>query len=249
MSISTNEIKRIKSLGLKKFRDQLGLFIVEGEKLVAEALDSSFKVSSVYYQDEIGEATMSKISQLKTPSPALAVVEKPDNLHISSQDLLKSIGNKGLYLALDSIRDPGNLGTILRIADWFGIDGIFASNDTVDCFNSKTVQATMGAIFRVKFHYCDLGELCSQVKDMEGKIYGTFLDGKNFYQENLSTGLESPSLIIIGNESRGISEELESLVSDKLYIPSYPLNDSGSESLNAAIATAIILSEFRRRAL
>lgn len=249
MSISNNEIKRIKSLRMKKFRDQLNLFTVEGEKLVAEALDSDFIVEATYYKDDIGEEAMTKISQLTTPPPALAVVKKPQNLNLENSQLSKVLASKGLFLALDSIRDPGNLGTILRISDWFGIDRVFASPDTVDLFNSKTVQATMGAIFRVKFHYCDLGELCEQVKSKEGRIYGSFLEGNILYKEDLAIGDTNPVLIIIGNESRGISKELELKVTDKLYIPPYPIDNPGSESLNAAIATAIILAEFSSRFL
>ncbi len=249
MPISNNEIKRVKSLRMKKFRAQLGLFIVEGEKLVAEAHDSNFKVDATYYKDDIGEVAMTKMSQLSTPSPVLAVVEKPKDLYLKDNEVSGVLNNKGLFLLLDSIRDPGNLGTILRVADWFGVDAVFASHDTVDCFNSKTVQATMGAIFRVKFHYCDLAKLSSQVKAKDGKVYGTFLDGNNIYKENLSIGEKNPALIVIGNESNGISPELESLVTDKLYIPPYPIDSPGSESLNAAIATSIVLAEFRRRAL
>jgi len=239
--LSANEIKRLKSLQTKKFRDQLGLFSAEGEKMVSEALKSSFEVDGVYRREDIGEETMARISSLANPSPALAVIRKPDDLHKGC------IADKGLYLALDSIRDPGNLGTILRIADWFGIDAVFASEDTVDVFNPKVVQSTMGAIFRVRFHYCDIPELCKSVLDKGGNVYGTFLDGDNMYNKELSNGSSLPSLIIIGNESEGISKEVAALVSDRLFIPPYPADDPGSESLNAAIATAITVAEFRRR--
>jgi TrmH family RNA methyltransferase len=153
----------------------------------------------------------------------------------------------GLYLALDSIRDPGNLGTILRIADWFGIDAVFAAPDTVDVFNPKVVQSTMGAIFRVKMHYLDLPALSKALLSMGGKVYGTFLDGQNIYSRPLDTGEKGPVMIVIGNESEGISEQMQSLVSDRLYIPPYPAGDPGSESLNAAVATAVTVAEFRRR--
>ena len=150
MTISANEIKRIRSLSQKKYRDRLGMFTVEGEKLVSEALASSFDVLEVYRRDEIGEEAMSRISMLSSPSPVLAVVRKPDVFKADS-----GIGpdktSKGLFLGLDSLRDPGNLGTVIRIADWFGLDGIIATEDTVDVFNPKTVQATMGAVFRVNF--------------------------------------------------------------------------------------------------
>lgn len=248
MSISANEIKRVRSLSDKKFRDRYGLFCVEGEKMVDEALQSGFDVETVYRKDEIGEEQMSRISSLSSPSPALAVVRKPQDINLSSDAALSSaLGRSGLYLALDTIRDPGNLGTILRVADWFGIDAVFAAPDTVDVFNPKVVQATMGAIFRVKFHYAEIPALCRAAVSAGGNVYGTFLDGSDMYEKQLNPGKDSPSVIVIGNESNGISNEVAGLVSDRLYIPPYPKNDTGSESLNAAVATAITVAEFRRR--
>ncbi len=247
-SISNNEIKRLKALQQKKFRDEEGLFVVEGEKMVEEALASPFGVREVYRRDEIGEEAMRRISSLASPSPALAVVEKPGDVYVDKAESLEGLwANGGLFLALDTIRDPGNLGTILRVADWFGIDAVFATRDTVDVFNPKVVQATMGAIFRVKLHYVDLPELSEAFLKAGGGIYGTFLDGENMYQKTLSTGRERPAMIVIGNESEGISEAMAGKVSDRLYIPPYPADDSGSESLNAAVATAITVAEFRRR--
>lgn len=248
MSISANEIKRVRSLSDKKFRDRYGLFCVEGEKMVDEALRSGFDVETVYRKDEIGEEQMGRISSLSSPSPVLAVVRKPQDINLSSDAALSdALGQSGLYLALDSIRDPGNLGTILRVADWFGIDAVFAAPDTVDVFNPKVVQATMGAIFRVKFHYAEIPALCRAAVSAGGNVYGTFLDGSDMYEKQLNPGKESPSVIVIGNESNGISDEVAGLVSDRLYIPPYPKNDTGSESLNAAVATAITVAEFRRR--
>lgn len=248
MSISANEIKRVRSLSDKKFRDRYGLFCVEGEKMVDEALRSGFDVETVYRKDEIGEEQMGRISSLSSPSPALAVVRKPQDINLSSDAALSSaLGRSGLYLALDTIRDPGNLGTILRVADWFGIDAVFAAPDTVDVFNPKVVQATMGAIFRVKFHYAEIPALCRAAVSAGGNVYGTFLDGSDMYEKQLNTGKYSPSVIVIGNESNGISDQVAGLVSDRLYIPPYPKNDTGSESLNAAVATAITVAEFRRR--
>ena len=248
MSISANEIKRVRSLSDKKFRDRYGLFCVEGEKMVDEALRSGFDVETVYRKDEIGEEQMSRISSLSSPSPALAVVRKPQDINLSSDAALSSaLGRSGLYLALDTVRDPGNLGTILRVADWFGIDAVFAAPDTVDVFNPKVVQATMGAIFRVKFHYAEIPALCRAAVSAGGNVYGTFLNGSDMYEKQLNTGKDSPSVIVIGNESNGISDEVAGLVSDRLYIPPYPKDDTGSESLNAAVATAITVAEFRRR--
>lgn len=248
MSISANEIKRVRSLSDKKFRDRYGLFCVEGEKMVDEALRSGFDVEIVYRKDEIGEEQMGRISSLSSPSPVLAVVRKPQDINLSSDAALSdALGQSGLYLALDSIRDPGNLGTILRVADWFGIDAVFAAPDTVDVFNPKVVQATMGAIFRVKFHYAEIPALCRAAVSAGGNVYGTFLNGSDMYEKQLNPGKDSPSVIVIGNESNGISDEVAGLVSDRLYIPPYPKNDTGSESLNAAVATAITVAEFRRR--
>lgn len=248
MSISANEIKRVRSLSDKKFRDRYGLFCVEGEKMVDEALRSGFDVETVYRKDEIGEEQMGRISSLSSPSPVIAVVRKPQDINLSSDAALSdALGQSGLYLALDSIRDPGNLGTILRVADWFGIDAVFAAPDTVDVFNPKVVQATMGAIFRVKFHYAEIPAFCRAAVSAGGNVYGTFLDGSDMYEKQLNPGKDSPSVIVIGNESNGISDEVAGLVSDRLYIPPYPKNDTGSESLNAAVATAITVAEFRRR--
>ena len=240
MSLSANEIKFIKSLSQKKFREESGLFVVEGEKMVREALSSRFQVTQVIRKEEVGEQVMARISALSSPSPALALVRRPADL------LQADVPAKGLSLALDGIRDPGNLGTILRIADWFGIEAVFASPDTVDVFNPKVVQSTMGAIFRVRFHYTPIPALCKRVLEAGGKVYGTFLDGENLYRKTLSCGLEAPSVIVIGNEADGISPATAVCVSDRLYIPPYPADDPGSESLNAAVATAVTVAEFRR---
>lgn len=248
MSISNNEIKKVKSLQQKKFRDEEGLFIVEGEKMVSEAENSGFKVEKTYYRSDIGEDAMKRISALANPSPVLAVVRKPEDIYVEDPSVLNGLLEKGgLFLALDSIRDPGNLGTILRIADWFGIKAVFAAKDSVDVFNPKVVQATMGAVFRVKMHYVDLPALSRLALSVGGKIYGTFLDGENMYGRPLDTGKDCPVVVVIGNESEGISNEMAALVSDRLYIPPYPADQPGSESLNAAVATAVTLAEFRRR--
>ena len=248
--ISNNEIKRVKALQQKKFRDETGLFTVEGEKMVDEAVASPFKVENIYRREDIGEDAMKRISALSSPSPVLAVVRKPEDIYINDVSKLTSLLSKvGLYLALDTIRDPGNLGTILRIADWFGIDAVFATKGTVDVFNPKVVQSTMGAIFRVKMHYVDLPALSDVVLTAGGKIFGTFLDGLNIYSRPLDNGDDAPVLIVIGNESEGISPAMAKLVTDRLYIPPYPADDPGSESLNAAVATALTVAEFRRRTM
>lgn len=239
-SLSNNEIKRIKSLSQKKFRDEYSLFVAEGEKIVDEALRSGYEIEAVYRREEIGEDRMSRISQLSSPSPVLAVIRKPAQEQIQ-------IPSKGLFLGLDSLRDPGNLGTVIRIADWFGINAIFASYDTVDVFNPKVVQSTMGAIFRVRFHYCDLESVCKGFMEAGGRVYGTFLDGKDIFSCNLETGLDCPVMAVMGNESEGISDKISKIVSDRLFIPPYPADEPGSESLNVSVATAVTVAEFRRR--
>ena len=237
MMISKNEIKEIRALGQKKFREERGLFVVEGEKLVEEALRSGFDVVAHYRVEDIGEETMGRISQLTHPSPALAVVRRPAPVD-------PVIDPDELVLALDGVRDPGNLGTILRIADWFGIRQVLASPDTVECYNPKAVQATMGAIFRVRVHYCDLPALLRcPVKPGMTNVYGTFLEGDNIYQAPLTRG----GILVMGSEADGISPEVAAAVDRKLFIPPFPADAHTSESLNVAVATAICCSEFRRR--
>ena len=232
MMISKNEIKEIRALGQKKFREERGLFVVEGEKLVEEALRSGFDVVAHYRVEDIGEETMGRISQLTHPSPALAVVRRPAPVE-------PVIDSDELVLALDGVRDPGNLGTILRIADWFGIRQVLASPDTVECYNPKAVQATMGAIFRVRVHYCDLPKALPAGLP----VYGTFLEGDNIYQAPLTRG----GILVMGSEADGISPEVAAAVDRKLFIPPFPADAHTSESLNVAVATAICCSEFRRR--
>lgn len=246
-ALSANKIKFIRSLHQKKYRDEHNLFIAEGEKIVEEAMRSGYNVKEVYHESEIGKETMSRISNLSSPSPVLAVIEKPN---FTPDSILQSISNsnlqgrKPLYLALDGVKDPGNLGTIIRVADWFGVDAIFASHGSVEVYNPKVVQATMGAIFRKQVIYTDLADVCSKFLAAGLPVYGTFLDGKNLY-ENLPQE-EKKGLIVMGSESFGISPQLEALINNKLLIPPYPADSVTSESLNVAIATAIICAEFRR---
>lgn len=238
--ISKAEIKRIQALRLKKNREEAGLFVVEGEKMVAEALAGGFEVENVYRIDDIGPEAMGRITMLSSPSPALAVVRMP--AAPSEADIAALIAARPLCLALDSVRDPGNLGTIVRIADWFGIDAIFASPDTVELYNPKVVQATMGAVFRRKVIYCDLPSVAGKFAAAGMPVYGTFLNGDDIYKETLS----KEGLIVMGSESNGIGPEMERLVSHRLYIPPYPREAAGSESLNVAIATAVTCALFRR---
>lgn len=231
--LTNAEMKSIRSLREKKFRDELGLFTVEGEKSVAEALASSFEVVRVLRAEDIGAAAMERISQCVTPSPVLAVVRMP------KEDMPAELPG-GLALALDSVRDPGNFGTILRIADWFGVSQVFASPDSVETFNPKTVQASMGSVFRVRVSRCDIAALCAEFSSAGRRVYGTVLDGENIY----SAQLAADGLVVMGNESNGISAEVARRLDSRLRIPSF---GGGAESLNVAVATAVTLSEFRRR--
>ena len=248
-SLSNNQIKFLRSLSQKKFRDEYGLFVAEGEKIVDEALKSDYKVKEVYYEKEIGRDAMSRITNLSSPSPVFAVIEKPKFSPDSFTSLLSSHNNSSdenrpLYLALDGVKDPGNLGTIIRIADWFGIEAIFAAPGSVEVWNPKVVQATMGAIFRKQVIYAELSDICKKFSAAGLPVYGTFLDGKNIY-ENLPQE-KKHGRVVMGSESFGISPALELLITNKLLIPPYPADSVTSESLNVAIATAIICAEFRR---
>lgn len=233
--ITNSEIRLIRSLKEKKYREEHGLFVVEGEKMVNEALESSFEVVKVFRRDDIGEQAMARISMLNTPSPVLALVRIPG-------ECTEWPSESGLYLALDSVRDPGNLGTIIRLADWYGIDGIYASYDTVEAYNPKTIQSTMGAVFRKKVQYCDLNVLCRRFRDVHRPVFGTFMDGEDIYEADLP----GDALVIMGNEANGICPAVASLVSSRIHIPSFAKGPT-AESLNVAVATAVTISEFRRR--
>ena len=249
--LSKNKIKFIRSLELKKFRKENGVFLAEGNKLVSD-LAPHFKCKILVTTEEwlssnknikadetiIAEKEeLSRVSLLKSPQDVLAVFETPS--YPSSEDCPQ----KELCLALDDVQDPGNLGTIIRIADWFGINNIYCSHGTADAFSPKTVQATMGAIARVKFHYCDLPETIRRQTANGVPAFGTFLDGKNIYGENLPPN----GVLVMGNEGNGISPAIASQITRRLFIPNYPPGRPTSESLNVAIATAIACAEFRRR--
>ncbi len=239
-ALSINQIKFIRSLSQKKYRQESGLFIVEGEKMVQEAIDSNFTVREVYEMDQIGEKCMGRITSLSSPSPVLAIVEQQQNSIEEYLPKLFKENSAPLCLALDGIKDPGNLGTIIRLADWFGIDALFLSPDSVELYNPKVVQATMGAIFRKKIFYHPLDEVVSYFTAENLSIYGTSLDGVDIYREDIDT----KGLIVMGSESFGISESIMKLINKRLFIPSF---SSGAESLNVGVATAIVCSEFRRR--
>ena len=240
--ITRAEILDIKALSTKQGREEQGAFIAEGEKLVGEIRNSSLRIRRILQTkpifsdgELISEKEMERISQLKSANSVLAVVELPKH------KLTKADPTKELVLCLDRIQNPGNLGTIIRLADWFGISDIVCSENTADCFNPKVVQATMGAILRVRVHYTNVAKWLEGQKGVN--IYGTVLEGENIYNAQL----EKSGVIVMGNEGQGISDEVAKCVSHKLLIPPYPADRCGSESLNVAVATAVICSEFRRR--
>ncbi|MDR0987925.1 MAG: RNA methyltransferase [Prevotellaceae bacterium] len=240
------EIIAVKSLSDKRARTESGLFVVEGAKLTGEILASTLRVRKIYTTgdlftesgaERISTKEMQRITSLKTASDVLAVVEIP------STALEPSRLANSLVLALDGVSNPGNLGTLIRTADWFGISDILCSEDSADCFNPKVVQATMGAITRVRVHYVELASTLSTLSAAGSPIYGTFLDGENIYEARLSAA----GVIVVGSEGDGIREQVAATVSRRLFIPPYPAGRHGSESLNVAIAAAITCSEFRRR--
>lgn len=232
--ISKNKIKLIRSLDTKKGRDKTGLFIAESPKVVGDLIEAGFQVDTIL--DD--ESDIHLVSMLKHPQGTLGVFHIPQYEDI---DIL-SLPHQELILALDGVQDPGNLGTIIRIADWFGIQHIICSHDTVDCWNPKVVQATMGSIARVQVIYTDLKQYFSRLP-ITIPIYGTLLDGEDIYEKDLS----HHGVIVMGNEGNGISDSIREKVNHRLLIPNYPLGRKTADSLNVAIATAIVCSEFRRR--
>lgn len=238
--LSKNIIKHLNALQRKKFRNESGEFILEGEKMVLEAVQLfRGRIVKVYCLSEfsmendlsevdfelIEEKELKQISGLTTPNKALAILRQE----------VVSVEKNDFYLALDGIQDPGNMGTIIRLADWFGLKQIICSPDCVDCYNPKVVQATMGSILRVRLHYTDL---VAFFKQTDLPVYGTLLDGENVYQKQL----QRKGILLMGNEGNGIRPELFPLISSPLTIPRF----GEAESLNVGIATAILLSEFSR---
>ncbi len=240
--MTRDEIQQIRSLGDKRVREETGLFVAEGEKLVRELMASDFRAQRVYYTEgdfgpdteRVSPKEMERISYLKTPTNVLSLVEIP-------RRRFDPVALKGrLTLALDGVQNPGNMGTIIRLADWFGIRDVLCSADCADCWSPKVVQATMGAITRVAVNY---GDLKAMIEAVGGPVYGTFLEGEPIYDATLTHG----GVIVLGSEGRGISPETERLVTRKLFIPPFPPENTGSESLNVAVAAAIVCAEFRRR--
>ena len=260
--ISKNMIKTVHSLELKKNRKREGLFVAEGPKVVGDML-GSFLVHALIATEEwfsrhareislldkeelwtkeawgkvsVTEEELRRTSFLQHPQEIMALFQIPDDTELNGVD-----PSRELCLALDGVQDPGNLGTIIRIADWFGIDHIICSKETADAWNPKVVQATMGSLAHVHLHYTDLNTFLTTVAD-DVPIYGTLLDGNDIY----STELSDSGIIVMGNEGNGITESVRKMVSHRLLIPDFHEGKS-AESLNVAIATAIVCSEFRRR--
>lgn len=251
--LTANTIKTIRALQQKKHRKLSGLFVAEGHRLVCDLLTSPLRLETIYHTNnwqpdrcssdnrfiEISPKDMSRISGLSTPTPVLAIVHIP-----AHQIEIKHLDGT-LALALDNIQDPGNMGTIIRLADWFGIKHIICSHNTADAFAPKVIQSTMGAIARVSILYTNLAQYLEAAKDAGITIYGTFLDGENIYTQHLN----SAGIIVLGNEGNGISNEVEKLVNSRITIPHFCDDENTSESLNVAMATAIVCSEFRSRSI
>ena len=236
--ISKNQIKFVRQLEQKKYRMKEGLFVAEGPKVVGDLLRAGFKAHTIFATSEwesqgqtfqeVSDEELRRVSFLQHPQRVLALFFIPT-------ESVPSVSS--LSLALDDVQDPGNLGTIIRIADWFGIDTIYCSENTADAWSPKVVQATMGSIARVNIIYIDLQELISKA---QVPVYGTLLDGQDIYTQELS----KEGIIVMGNEGNGISAPIRKLINRRLLIPQF---HEGPESLNVAIATAITCSEFRRR--
>jgi TrmH family RNA methyltransferase len=241
MSISKNQLKLITSLSQKKYRQKHNLFIAEGVKVLNELLNSTFEIEILFCTDDfettisekkvvrISETELKKVSTLKSPNKALGVFKIPKE---------KVVQNSGLTIALDAINDPGNLGTIIRLCDWFGVTQLMCSKDTVDCYNQKVVQASMGSLTRVSIHYTDLENYITK-SNLDTFIAD--MDGKNVYK----TKLPKEGILIMGNEANGVSEKIKALLQYKITIPRFGETQE-TESLNVATATAILLSEFKR---
>ncbi len=233
MKITKAQVRFVRSLQQKKFRDEAGCFVAEGDKLIGD-LQGAFELELLINKDNATPTEIAQMSSMRTPQGSIAVFKKREETQLS-------IINCQLSIILDGIQDPGNLGTIIRTADWFGVHTIICSPDTADCYNPKVVQATMGALARVHLHYTDLPTFLQSLPT-DTPIYGTLLEGENIYAQPLT----KHGVIIMGNEGNGISPAVRACINRAIRIPSYPADAPTSESLNVAIATAITLAEFRR---
>lgn len=237
--LSKAQIKWVRSLQQKKNRDAEGVFVAEGEKCVNE-LRNAFELVLLATPDNATEIEIAQMSNLRTPQGVIGVFKK------RGEEARSNEADDKLTLVLDGVQDPGNLGTIIRTCDWFGVHDIYCSKDTADCYNPKVVQATMGALARVRVHYIDLEAWLQKIRETGIPVYGTLLEGGNMYKEGAIENKEK-GIIIMGNEGNGISPEIRKLITHPIRIPSYPADAQTSESLNVGIATAIVLAEFRRK--
>lgn len=239
--LSKGQIKLINSLSQKKYRQKNAMFVAEGIKVIKELLNSNFELERLFSEADLFftennkmqllEANeLKKITKLATPQTALALFKIPQKKQTITEDFI---------VALDGVRDPGNLGTIIRLCDWFGVKQLLCSKDTVDCYNEKVVQATMGSIARVEVIY---GDLTEEISKLDLPVFGTFMNGENIYESSLS----SKGILVLGNEANGISDEIKQLCKHQISIPQFG-ETKNTESLNVATATAILLSEFKRR--
>lgn len=252
--ISKNTIKLINSLSIKKYRQKEKLFLVEGDKNVLEVLNSEYNVARLLATntflsehsdsvqkakqiDKLNPEEIKKASLLKTPQNCLAICELPEEHQVPH------ILDNHITLYLDGIQDPGNLGTIIRICDWFGINRIFCSPDTTDFYNPKVIQASMGSFCRVKVIHSVFENIIELANHSQAEIVGAFLDGKNIYSEKIPSKI----ILVVGNEGNGIRSNIESLINTKIMIPSFAEKSSGAESLNVGVATGIICAEIKRQ--
>lgn len=257
--LSINQSKLIRSLSQKKYREKHGLFVIEGSKIINDILFAEeFNNDNIYmicatnewlqtYGDvldkdqflvvEASTEELNKVSGLQSPPPVLAVHRMP------SYAFEKNILREDILPVFESVRDPGNLGTIIRTADWFGYKNIICSKDSVDLYNNKVIQSSMGAILRVHTHYMELAEMADLAERMKVPLYGTTMEGEDFFESSI----KNPGIIVFGNESTGISQEIKRRLRSEIRIPDYPSGKSGTESLNLAASVSIVCSELRRR--
>ena len=237
--LSKNQIKWVRSLQQKKQRDAEGVFVAEGRKCVEE-LRNAFELVLLVTPDNATEVEIAQMSSLRAPQGVIGVFRR----EARGGERREAKGEE-LVVALDGVQDPGNLGTIIRTCDWFGVHDIYCSKDTADCYNPKVVQATMGALARVRVHYMNIEEYLQQMREAGVPIYGTLLEGGNMYKDGAIAD-KNKGVIIMGNEGNGISPAIRELITHPIRIPSFPEDAETSESLNVGIATAIVLAEFRR---
>ena len=232
--LSKAQIKWVRSLQQKKNRDAEGVFVAEGWKCVND-LREAFELVLLVTPDNATSTEIEQMSNLRTPQGVIGVFRRRG----------EEARGEDLVVALDGVQDPGNLGTIIRTCDWFGVHDILCSHDTSDCYNPKVVQATMGALARVRVNYVDLEKHLQEMREKSMPIYGTLLEGGNMYKEGAIPD-KTRGVIIMGNEGNGISPAIREKITHPIRIPSYPADAETSESLNVGIATAIVLAEFRR---